>query len=217
MIEFSDKSARDREELTERSRSLLTFMRKRHSIRHFSPDSVPRDVIENCISCATSGPSGANMQPWSFVLVEDPGTKKAIRRKSEEVEKKFYDEKISDEWSEKLKPLGTNWEKPFLEEAQYLICIFVQRYGIDPRGSKITHYYPFESVGIATGLLIAGLHLLDLSCLTYTPSPMTFLTELLERPVNERPFIILAVGLPDPTSSPPELPKKTPEEYLTIL
>ena len=162
-------------------------------------------------------PSGANTQPWSFVVVSDAATKSSIRKKAEEVEREFYDRRITDEWRSRLESLKTGVEKPFLESAPYLICIFTQTYGIDSQGNRLTHYYPQESVGIAAGFLISALHQLGLATLTYTPAPMGFLRDLLGRPKNEMPYMILVVGCPDEESPPPELEKKSEEEYLTII
>jgi iodotyrosine deiodinase len=183
-------------DLIKKSENLLKQFKKRRTVRFFSKKSIPRNVIENCISIAGTAPSGANMQPWTFVLVENAGTKKEIREKAEDVEKEFYSKKITVEWKEKLHPLKTGPKKEFLTQAAYLICIFVQRYGIDNKGKKVKHYYPVESVGIATGILISALHQLGLSSLTYTPAPMNFISEVLHRPKNEKPFLILAVGYP---------------------
>ncbi|MCX6012429.1 MAG: nitroreductase family protein [Chloroflexi bacterium] len=157
------------------------------------------------------------MQPWSFVLVSNPVIKKRIREKAEEIEKQLYSEKIPEEWKNRLKPLKTDARKAFLEEAPYLICIFLQRFGLDNEGNEIKHYYTMESVGIATGFLICALHQLGISVLTYTPSPMNFLSDILNRPANEKPFIILAVGYPDRNYEAPALIKKTESDYLTII
>jgi len=199
------------------SEKLLEKMKKRRSIRSFSNKAIPEKVIKNCIAIAASAPSGANMQPWSFVLVSDNNTKREIKKKAEEAEKRFYSEEITKEWRSRLAPLETTYKKGFLEEAPYLICIFAQRYGIDSGGNKVKRYYVMESVGIATGFLISALHQLGISMLTYTPAPMTFLRELLKRPINERPYMILAVGYPNEKYKPPKLAKKTEEEYLTVV
>jgi nitroreductase len=205
------------EELLQRAQELRGILATRRSVRSFDPRPIPLDVVQSCIDAAASAPSGANMQPWSFVLVQDPAVKRAIREASEAVEKEFYARKISEEWKSRLAPLRTGPQKPFLEEAPYLVCVFVQRHGIDAAGQKITHYYPLESVGIATGLLIASLHLLGISTLTYTPSPMGFLTELLRRPPGERPFMILVVGYPRAGYEPPPLARKGRDGYLTVV
>lgn len=157
------------------------------------------------------------MQPWSFVLVSDRELKTEIRKEAERVEREFYARRISDEWKDKLRPLETSWKKEFLEKAAYLICILVQKYGVDSDGNRIKHYYPVESVGIATGFLISALHQLGISSLPYTPLPMTFLTKLLKRPPNERPFLIVVVGYPSKSYKPPKMRKKGPGEYVTRL
>ena len=193
-------------------------MKQRRSIRAFSNKPIPESVIENCIKIAASAPSGANLQPWSFVLVKDKKLKRKIREEAEKVEKIFYNKITTNKWRNELKPLKTDFRKPFLEQAPYLICIFAQRYGIDKkRGKKIRHYYVNESVGIAVGLLISALHQLGIGTLTYTPAPMTFLCKILKRPINERPFMILVVGYPKKSYKPPRLKKKRIDKLLTKL
>jgi len=204
-------------EMVRRSAELAALLGKRRSIRSFGSSFIPLDVIKNCVSAAASAPSGANDQPWSFVVVSDPAVKRAIRREAEAVEREFYERRVTAEWREKLRPLGTGPEKPFLEKAQYLVCVFVQRHGFDPRGKKVTHHYPVESVGIAVGFLLCTLHMVGVSTLTYTPAPMTFLTDLLARPRNERPFLIVAAGRADEAWRPPPIAKKRESEYLTVL
>lgn len=157
------------------------------------------------------------MQPWSFVLVTDQKLKTEIRKQAEQVEREFYARRISEEWKSRLKPLRTSCKKEFLEKAPYLICIFVQKYGVDSNGNEIKHYYPVESVGIATGFLISALHQLGISSLPYTPMPMTFLTRLLKRPPNEKPFMIVVVGYASKSYEPPKIKKKVLGEYLTRL
>lgn len=203
--------------LVGKARVLRSVMETRRSVRFFDPRPIPREVVEACIAVAGSAPSGANMQPWSFVLITDKILKKNIREQAERIEMEFYSRRISEEWKARLEPLGTNEKKEFLEQAPYLICIFVQKYGVDENGDRVTHYYPRESVGIATGFLIAALHQLGICSLPYTPAPMTFLTELLSRPENERPFLILAVGYPDENRTNPSIEKKKLRDFLTIL
>jgi len=195
-------------ELIEQSDQLLDLMKQRRTVRAFNKRKISRQIIENCIAIAGTAPSGANMQPWTFVLVEDLKTKKRIRKEAETVEKLFYEERISEEWRNKLKPLSTNPKKEFLTQAPFLICIFAQTFGIDKKGRNIKHYYVIESVGIASGFLISSLHQLGISALTYTPAPMSFLNKLLDRPENERPFMILAVGYPHQNYKPPRIKKK---------
>jgi iodotyrosine deiodinase len=208
---------RKENDLIRRSENLLKQLKKRRTVRFFSKKNIPHSVIENCIAVAGTAPSGANMQPWTFVLVEDLKIKKEIRKKAEEVEKEFYSKRITKEWKEKLVPLNTAPKKEFLTQAPYLICIFIQNYGIDNKGKKVKHYYSIESVGIATGILISALHQLGISSVTYTPAPMTFLKELLHRPPNEKPFMILAVGYPHPNYKPPVLKKKSLKEILVKI
>ncbi len=190
-------------------------MKQRRAIRAFCNRPIPESVIENCIKIAASAPSGANMQPWSFVLVKDKKLKRKIRQEAEKVEKLFYNKIATKEWRNKLKPLKTDFRKPFLEQAPYLIIVFAQRYGIDNKGKKIKHYYVNESVGIAVGLLISALHQLGIGTLTYTPAPMIFLSKILKRPVNERPYMIIVVGYPKKSQKPPRLIKKRVDELLT--
>ena len=203
--------------LADRARDLQESMRSRRSVRSFALKAIPLEVVKRCVSIAASAPSGANTQPWSFVIVKDGAMKSRIREQAEAVEREFYAKKITAEWRARLEALNTDAGKGFLEEAPYLICIFVQKHGIDQRGNRVTHYYPMESVGIATGFLIASLHLLGISSLTYTPAPFGFLSKLLERPRNEKPYMILAVGYPNPGCSPPALCRKTESEYLSIV
>jgi nitroreductase len=198
------------------SEKMLELMKMRRSVRSFSLRAIPRQAIENCIAIAATAPSGANLQPWSFQLVESKELKKRIREEAEGVERIFYSRRLSEEWKNRLAPLGTDHRKGFLEEAPYLIVVFRQRYGLDKGGGKVSHYFVKESVGIAVGLLISALHQLGISSLPYTPIPMTFLSTLLNRPKNERPFLLLAVGYPRENYEPPQQPKKTAEQFLTI-
>lgn len=203
------------EDMQRRSSKFLQLMRKRRSVRHFSPKKVSREVIDNCLRTASSAPSGANMQPWHFVVVEDKGTKRQIRMAAEEEEEEFYTRRAPPEWLEALAPLGTDASKPFLEIAPILIAIFQQSYGLLPDGRKVKHYYAPESVGIATGMLIAALHHAGLATLTHTPSPMNFLNEILDRPVNEKPFLLLVVGYPAEDAVVPRITKKHLTDYVT--
>jgi nitroreductase len=205
------------QEMLERAAGYAAELRRRRSVRAFSDRSVPRAVIEQCLLAAGSAPSGANMQPWSFVVVSDPALKRRIREGAEEQERALYERRASQEWLEALAPLGTNAEKPFLEQAPYLIAIFAQRHGLAPDGGKVKHYYVTESVGIATGMLVASVHHAGLVALTYTPSPMRFLGQILQRPPNERPFLLLAVGYPAVDATLPEIEKKSLDEIATFV
>lgn len=183
-------------------------MRRRRTVREFSDRPVPRAVVEDCIRTAMTAPSGANMQPWHFVVVQDPEIKRQIRQEAERVEADFYSGRASDEWLQALAPLGTDKHKPFLELAPSLIVIFAQLHGRDQQGGTVKHYYVNESVGIATGMLITATHHAGLACLTHTPSPMRFLNEILQRPTHERPYLILAVGYPARQARVPSITKK---------
>jgi len=196
------------EEMSRRAGDLLMEMRRRRTVRDFSDRPVPRQVVEDCIRTAMTAPSGANMQPWHFAVVQDPNIKRQIRQAAEQVEADFYSGRASDEWLEALAPLGTDENKPFLELAPYLIVIFAQLHGRGNQGETVKHYYVNESVGIATGFLIAAIHHAGLASLTHTPSPMRFLNEILDRPANERPYLLLAVGYPARQARVPTISKK---------
>lgn len=204
------------EEMRRRAQAFLTTMSTRRSIREFSPEPVPMDVIETCLRTASSAPSGANMQPWHFCVVTDPAIKRRIRLAAEEEERAFYEHRAPEEWLEALAPLGTGAEKPFLETAPCLIAIFAQNYHLDEEGRRHKHYYVNESVGIATGFLIAALHNAGLACLTHTPSPMKFLAEILQRPSYERAYLLLVVGYPAEDAQVPVLRKKELPEFATF-
>jgi nitroreductase len=203
-------------EMEKRSEEFYLEMKKRRSVRQFSDRPVPRKVIENCIRTAGTAPSGANMQPWTFVVVKNPQIKKQIRQEAEKAEREFYSKKSS-KWVEDLGPLGTNENKPFLEAAPYLIVIFAQRYSFFPDGTKRNHYYVKESVGISTGLLISALHHAGLTCLTYTPSKMDFLNRALSRPSNEKPFLIIVAGYPGRDVMIPKIEKKSLKEIVKFV
>lgn len=183
-------------------------MERRRTVRMFSDRPVPRELIEDCLGAATTAPSGANMQPWHFVAVTDPAVKERIRDAAEAEEKEFYEHRASPEWLEALAPLGTDEHKPFLETAPWLIAVFAQKYGKLPDGRKVKHYYPIESVGLATGMLITALHHAGLATLTHTPSPMGFLNEMLHRPINERPFLLLVTGYPAADARVPDITRR---------
>ena len=202
-------------ELRERAASIYQEMDRRRSVRHFSTDSVPRDVIEHAIRTASTAPSGAHRQPWTFVLVGDPEVKRRIRLAAETEERENYEGgRMSPEWQQALTPLSTDWRKPHLEVAPWIVVVFEQRYGIDADGSRRHNYYVKESVGIACGIFIATLHRLGLATLTHTPSPMAFLSRLLQRPDNERPFILFPVGYPADECRVPAVERKPLGEVL---
>ena len=197
-----------------RSREFLESMRRRRTVRDFSSEPVPYELVRNAIEVAATAPSGAHQQPWTFVVVSDPDVKRAIRRAAEEEERRSYESRMPDEWLEALRPLGTDWRKPHIEDAPLLVVVFEQAYGVAPDGTKVKHYYVRESVGIAVGLLLASLHQAGLASLTHTPSPMAFLREILGRPANERPYVLVPVGYPADGCSVPDLPRKPLDQVL---
>ncbi len=203
-------------EMQQRADDFYAELRRRRTVRDFSDRAVPRAVIETCLRAAGTAPNGANLQPWHFVVVSDPALKRRIRAAAEAEEREFYSGRAPQDWLDALAPLGTDANKPFLETAPYLIAVFAQSYGIGPDGKKIKHYYVTESVGIATGFLIAALHHAGLATLTHTPSPMGFLNELLGRPENERPFLLLVVGYPADGATVPAITKKPLDEIATF-
>ncbi|GIV59561.1 MAG: oxidoreductase [Rhodothermaceae bacterium] len=203
-------------EMLQRATAFYEAMQRRRTVRQFSDRPVPRAVIEACLRAAATAPSGANRQPWHFVVVSDPELKREIRAAAEEEERAFYRERAPRVWLEALAPLGTDEHKPFLETAPYLIAVFAERYRVSPDGSKEKNYYVQESVGIAVGMLITGLHLAGLATLTHTPSPMRFLNELLKRPENEHPFLLLVVGYPADDAVVPGIARKALEEVTTF-
>lgn len=205
------------EEMLRRASEFREEMARRRTVREFSDRPVPRALIEECLRAAGTAPSGANLQPWSFVAVSDPSVKSEIRAAAEAEEREFYENRAPAEWLEALAPLGTDWRKPFLETAPWLIAVFVQRYGASGDGSKTTHYYATESTGLATGLLIAAVHRAGLVALTHTPSPMGFLNEILDRPDRERPFLLLVVGYPAGDATVPDIGRKSPGEIATFV
>ena len=205
------------DQMLTRASDLLEFLKSRRTVRHFSDRPVPREVIERCIEIAGRAPSGANIQPWHFVVVSDSKIKKKIRRAAEKEEREFYNGRAPQEWLDKLEHLGTDENKPYLEVAPYLIAIFVERYGLNNEGKKEKHYYTMESVGLATGFLIAALHHVGLASLTHTPSPMNFLNEILNRPENEKPFMLLVVGYPAEDAKVPKISKKPLDQIATFF
>jgi nitroreductase len=186
----------DAEEALRRSRELYELLQTRRSVRHFSPEPVPDELIETAIRTAATAPSGANQQPWTFVVVTDQAVKERLREAAEHEEKLLYEQRASDEYLDALHPIGTSWVKTHITDAPVVIVVFEQAWGRNPDGSRRKHYYVRESVGIATGLLLASLHAAGLATLAHSPSPMGFLKEILERPENERPFVLIPVGYP---------------------
>ena len=205
------------DEMKQRSAAFYADMRRRRTVRDFTARPVPQEIIETCLLAAGTAPNGANMQPWHFVVVSSPAIKRQIREAAEAEEREFYSGRAPEEWLDALAPLGTDASKPFLEIAPYLIVVFAQNYGQLPDGKKIKHYYVTESVGIATGVLITAIHQAGLVSLTHTPSPMNFLSTILNRPPNERPFLILAVGYPAAGVRVPAITKKTLDEIATFV
>ncbi len=204
------------DEMTQRVVAFSQQMQRRRTVRHFSDRPVPPMIIQQCIQAAATAPSGANLQPWHFVVVSDPSLKRKIRLAAEQEEIEFYTKRAPKEWLEALEPLGTDEHKPFLEIAPYLIAVFVERYGKLPDGQKVKHYYATESVGIATGILITAIHNVGLASLTHTPSPMKFLNEILGRPSNESPFLLMVVGYPAEDAMVPDIERKRMEDICTF-
>jgi iodotyrosine deiodinase len=215
-VPLSTWEERPAPEMIERARAFHASLRRRRTVRQFADRPVPRALIEECLRAAGTAPSGANLQPWHFVVIGEPGLKARIREAAEREEREFYRHRAPPEWLEALAPLGTDEHKPYLETAPWLIAIFGQRYGLSPGGARLSHYYVTESVGIATGFLIAALHEAGLATLTHTPSPMGFLNEVLGRPPSEKPFLLLVVGYPAPEAVVPEIGKKPLEEIATF-
>ena len=204
------------DEMVHRGRSFFDLMARRRSVREFAPDPVPRELIEAAIAAANTAPSGANRQPWHFAVVSDPALKAEIRRGAEAEEKEFYEGgRATDQWLQALAPLGTEWRKPFLEIAPWLVVVFKQIHAVAGDGSKLTNYYVNESVGIACGLFITAIHQMGLATLTHTPQPMRFLSRILDRPDNERPFILFPIGYPSADCQVPEIAKKTLDDVST--
>lgn len=204
-------------EMKSRASEFYDEIRRRRTVRDFSDKPVPLEAIEDCVRAAGTAPSGANMQPWHFVVVSDATVKRRIRVEAEKEEKEFYERRAPQEWLDALAPLGTDQNKPFLETAPYLIVVFAENFGLLPDGRRVKHYYATESVGIATGILVTALHHAGLATLTHTPSPMGFLNEILERPENERPFLVVVAGYPADNAVVPKITKKSLAEIATFL
>ena len=199
-----------------RSESYFEWLNKRRSVRHFSDKSVPIGVIENIIKSASTAPSGANKQPWTFCVVRDPKIKSGIRAAAEEEEQKSYENRMSEEWLQDLKHLGTDANKPFLEKAPYLIVVFKRPFEYDKNGTKHQNYYVNESVGLACGILISAIHNAGLVTLTHTPSPMRFLEKILERPDNERAYLLLPVGYEAEETYVPDIQRKSIDRIMKV-
>jgi len=198
-----------------RARELRADLQRRRSVRHFAPDDVPQELLDECIRAAGTAPSGANRQPWTFVVVRDSDVKQRIRAAAEEEERRLYEERITPEWRAALEPLGTDAQKPFLEIAPALIVVFRHAYDVE-EGERKANYYTQESVGIASGMLIAALHVAGLATLTHTPSPMGFLASILERPENEKPYLLIPVGYPTDDCRVPDIDKKALDEIRIV-
>ncbi|HKZ68817.1 MAG TPA: nitroreductase family protein [Anaerolineales bacterium] len=205
------------DEMRRRAADFYAEIKRRRTVREYASRPVPREIIEDCLRAAGTAPNGANLQPWHFVVIGDPEIKRKIRITAEEEEREFYHHRAPQEWLEALAPIGTDEHKPFLESAPYLIAVFAESYGLLPDGRKVKHYYVQESVGIATGFLIAALHHAGLATLTHTPSPMNFLNDILGRPHHERPYLILVVGYPADDCKVPVIQKRPLEEMATFL
>ncbi len=205
------------DEMKRRAAAFYDDMRRRRTVRHFSNKPVPREIIEHCIMTAGTAPNGANKQPWHFVAVSDLATKQRIREAAEAEERAFYSGRAPEDWLDALRPFQTDWHKPFLETAPHLIAIFAQSFTFDQEGEKMKHYYVQESVGIATGMLIAAVHHAGLASLTHTPSPMNFLNEILQRPKWERPYLLLVVGYPAADAQVPDISKKPLAEIASFI
>jgi len=205
------------EEMDYNANQFFQKVSSRRSVRDFSRDDFQIDIIKNCIKSASTAPSGANKQPWHFVIVKDPIIKRKIRKAAEIEEKEFYGGRAPKEWLDDLNQFGTDWNKPFLEEAPYLIVVFSKKFDINNDGTNTKNYYVSESVGIASGLLLIALHNAGLVTLTHTPSPMAFLSDILNRPPSDKPYLIIPVGFPSENAEVPNIKKKTFKEICTIL
>jgi nitroreductase len=203
------------EEMLDRARNFLKEIKRRRTVRDYGSRPVPREIIENCIRAAGTAPSGANMQPWHFAVVENIETKRIIKKAAEEEEQEFYNGRAPEAWLDALAHLGTDEHKPFLETAPYLIAVFAQSWSTNDKGEKVKHYYVPESAGIACGFLLAALHHAGLVTLTHTPSPMGFLNEILDRPKNEKPYMLIVAGYPAEQPTVPVITKKSLDEILS--
>jgi iodotyrosine deiodinase len=214
-VEYQQQQYSEKE-MIERSQSFFDWLNTRRTVRDFSDKPVPQMVIENILKAASTAPSGAHKQPWTFCLVKDAHIKKQIREAAEKEEQESYSGRMSADWLEDLKPLQTDWQKPFLETAPYLIIVFKKAYENGLNGTKKNNYYVQESVGLACGFMLAAIHHAGLIALTHTPSPMNFLTKILNRPENERPFLLIPVGYPAQETFVPKLTRKPLDEVMVI-
>ena len=205
------------DEMRERATSFHAEINRRRTVRQFSDEPVPRDLIETCLRAAGCAPSGANQQPWRFVAIASAAIKKAIRKAAEIEEREFYEHRATEEWRAALAHLGTDASKPFLETAPWLIAVFYEAYAVNTTGAREKRYYPMDSTGIATGILVTALHHAGLASLTHTPSPMAFLNSILNRPGNERPFVLLVVGYPAADATVPAITRKSLEEIAVFV
>jgi nitroreductase len=203
-------------EMIKRSAEFYDQANSRRSLRYFSDTPIPREVLLNIIKTAGTAPSGANKQPWTFCLVSDPGIKRRIRLAAEKEEYESYHNRMSDEWLKDLKPMGTDWKKPFIETAPWIIVVFRKIYDLDSEGTKKNHYYVTESVGLSCGMLVMAIHNAGLCALTHTPSPMNFLSEILKRPENERPFLLIPVGHAAEDAIVPNIHRKGLDEICVV-
>tara|TARA_B110000014_G_scaffold257376_1_gene241893 strand:+ start:52 stop:717 length:666 start_codon:yes stop_codon:yes gene_type:complete len=206
LLDFSRQSEST---MIENSQIFYDRIKKRRTVRDFSTDTFPEEIVRAAVMAAGSAPNGANMQPWHFAITTDPKIKSIIRTQSEKEEREFYNRRAPKEWLQALAPLGTDENKPFLETAPVLIGVFLKQYTEDDEGTRKKNYYPSESVGIACGMLISALHFSGLATLTHTPSPMKFLNEIFERPKSERPYLLLVVGYPSSRCKVPAITKKS--------
>lgn len=212
-----DFRKQDDASMLQESQSFYQLMARRRTIREFSDQKIPQTVLENAIKAAGTAPSGANMQPWHFVVIQDAAVKKRVREAAEIEERELYEHRAGDEWLKALAPLGTDANKPFLETAPALIAIFLKKFSVDEAGKKHKNYYTAESVGIATGILITALHKSGLATLTHTPSPMRFLGEILERPAYERPYMLLVCGYPADDVMVPDIKRRELHQISTFI
>ncbi len=203
-------------EMVDRSQAFFDQVNSRRTVRTFSKQKIPQEVIENAISAASTAPSGANMQPWFFAIIKDSEIKKTIRIEAEKEEREFYSKRATEEWLRALEPFETDENKPFLENAPYLIAVFERKFSIDGQNNTIKHYYTKESVGLAAGILLTALHNSGIATLTHTPSPMNFLNKILKRPKNEKPFLIIVAGVPEEGTLVPNIKRKKFEEIASI-